>query len=76
MHPGDHKSEESSLIEVVQDALGKEYNTLSFRPSLVHRIDRDTSGVIMIAKEKKMLELLLDLLQSGKIEKVYHAIVI
>lgn len=30
----------------------------------------------MIAKTKKMLESLLDLLQTGKIEKVYHAIVL
>jgi 23S rRNA pseudouridine1911/1915/1917 synthase len=30
----------------------------------------------MIAKEKKMLEALLSLLQSGKIEKIYHAIII
>jgi 23S rRNA-/tRNA-specific pseudouridylate synthase len=60
----------------VQDHLGKKYNTLSFRPSLVHRIDRDTSGCIMIAKEKKMLESLLDLLQHDGIEKVYHAIVV
>ncbi len=76
VHPWDHKTKEVSLIEQVQDYLDGRYNTLSWKPSLVHRIDRDTSGVIMIAKEKKMLESLLDLLQSGKIEKIYHTIVI
>lgn len=30
----------------------------------------------MIAKDKKTLEALLDLLQSGQIEKVYHAVVL
>jgi RluA family pseudouridine synthase len=76
VHPGDHKSSEASLIEVVHDMLWDRYNSLSFRPSLVHRIDRDTSGVLIIAKEKKALEKLLDILQSGKMEKIYHTIVL
>lgn len=76
VHPGDHKTKEVSLIELVQDSLWKRYDTLTFRPSLVHRIDRDTSGVILVAKEKKMLEALLTLLQSGKIEKTYHTLVL
>ncbi len=76
VHPWDHKSKEVSLIELIQDSLWEKYNSLSFRPSLVHRIDRDTSGCIMVAKDKKTLEALLDLLQSGQIEKVYHAVVL
>jgi 23S rRNA pseudouridine955/2504/2580 synthase len=76
VHPGDHKTKEVSLIEHVLDYLGSTHNTLSFRPALVHRIDRDTSGTIMIAKDKQTLEKLLSLLQNGKIEKIYHAVVI
>ncbi len=76
VHPWDHKSDEVSLIEIVQDMLGDNYDSLSFRPSLVHRIDRDTSGVILIAKEKRALEWLLSDLQNGKIEKIYHTIVV
>jgi 23S rRNA pseudouridine955/2504/2580 synthase len=76
VHPGDHKTKEVSLIEMVQDYLWKRYNTLSFRPSLVHRIDRDTSGAIMIAKDKPTLEKILWLLQWGNIEKIYHALVL
>ncbi len=76
VHPGDHKSTEASLIEIVQDFLGKKYDSLSFKPSLVHRIDRDTSGALLIAKEKKVLDTLLSTLQSWKIEKIYHAVVV
>jgi len=76
VHPGDHKSDESSLIEQVQDSLGNQYNSLTFRPSLVHRIDRETSGCVMIAKDKQSLESLLEELQWHKIEKIYHAIII
>lgn len=76
VHPWDHKSTEASLIELVQDALGNTYDTLSFKPSLVHRIDRDTSGCILIAKEKKALEKLLSILQGWGMKKCYHAIVL
>ena len=76
VHPGDHKTTEVSLIELVQDMLWGRYDSLSFRPALVHRIDRDTSGAILIAKEKKTLEMLLDLLQNNGIEKIYHTLII
>lgn len=76
VHPGDHKTKEVSLIELVQDYLGGKHDSLTFKPALVHRIDRDTSGCILIAKEKETLELLLEQLQTHKIEKVYHAIVL
>ena len=56
--------------------LGKQYNSLTFKPSLVHRIDRDTSGCILIALKKNVLENLLAQLQNHSIEKVYHTIVI
>lgn len=52
VHPGDHKTTEASLIELVQDYLGNDYNSLTFKPSLLHRIDRETSGVIVIVKNK------------------------
>ena len=76
VHPGDHKTTEASLIELIQDQLWGRYDSLSFRPSLVHRIDRDTSGTLLIAKEKRTLDALLSLLQNGKIEKTYHAVVV
>lgn len=75
VHPGDHKTKEISLIECVQDMLGTRYNSLTFKPSLVHRIDRDTSGCILIAKDKSTLESLLADLQSHKIDKIYHAVI-
>lgn len=55
VHPADHKSTETSLIEQVQDYLWESFSSLTFKPSLIHRIDRDTSGIIMIAKDKKAL---------------------
>jgi 23S rRNA pseudouridine955/2504/2580 synthase len=51
-------------------------NSLTFKPSLVHRIDRDTSGLLMIAKKKDILsKLVADLKSHEKIKKTYYAIV-
>jgi 23S rRNA pseudouridine955/2504/2580 synthase len=76
VHPGDHKSEEISLIEQVQDYLGEKLSSLTFKPSLIHRIDRDTSGIVMIAKDKESLtKLSLDFGEKENLKKVYLALV-
>ncbi|MDD2566065.1 MAG: RluA family pseudouridine synthase [Candidatus Gracilibacteria bacterium] len=76
VHPGDFKTKDISLIQQVHDYLGGKLNSLTFKPSLVHRIDKDTSGIILIAKTKMSLDFLLKDLQSNKIEKYYLAIVL
>ena len=45
------------------------------RPGIVHRLDKDTSGVIMIAKNDKMMEYLQTLIREREVEKYYIAIV-
>lgn len=42
---------------------------------LVHRLDRDTSGCIMIAKKRSMLRFLHEQLRTGTIDKRYLALV-
>lgn len=42
---------------------------------LVHRLDRETSGCIMIAKKRSMLKYLHECLKEGTIEKNYLALV-
>lgn len=75
VHAGDHKTTESNIIDQAQDYLQGRYDSLTFRPALVHRIDRDTSGCLLIAKDKSVLETLLSELQAHDMEKVYHTIV-
>lgn len=45
------------------------------RPGVVHRLDKDTSGVLVLAKNKKMYEFLKNQFQNREIKKVYNAIV-
>jgi 23S rRNA pseudouridine955/2504/2580 synthase len=42
---------------------------------LVHRLDRETSGCLLIAKRRSMLRALHDLLREGRVEKRYLALV-
>ena len=42
---------------------------------LVHRLDRDTSGCIIVAKKHSMLRALHLLLRQGQVTKQYHALV-
>jgi 23S rRNA pseudouridine1911/1915/1917 synthase len=45
------------------------------RPGVVHRLDRDTSGVIVVAKNDQAHDVLASQFKSRKVEKVYLAIV-
>ena len=45
------------------------------RPGIVHRIDKDTSGLLMIAKNDKAHLALSNLLKDHHITRRYHAIV-
>ncbi len=45
------------------------------RPWIVHRLDKDTSGLIMIAKNDKMMKYLQDIIQMREVDKYYIAIV-
>jgi tRNA pseudouridine32 synthase / 23S rRNA pseudouridine746 synthase len=44
-------------------------------PALVHRLDRDTSGCLVLGRHHKALEKLGLLFKQGKVEKTYWAIV-
>jgi len=45
------------------------------RPGIVHRLDKDTSGVIVITKTKEAYQFLKTQFQNRKVEKIYNAVV-
>jgi len=45
------------------------------RPGIVHRLDRDTSGLLLVAKTQRYFEYLKSLFQKQQIEKKYLAFV-
>ena len=77
-------SEESSVV----DWLIKKYPTIksvgdpstgswqgNSRPGIVHRLDKDKSGILLIAKNQEAFEYFKKLFQERKIKKVYGALV-
>lgn len=50
-------------------------NIDSDRPGIVHRIDKDTSGLMIVAKDNKTHELLADMIKNKKVERIYWALV-
>ena len=48
-------------------------DTFTFRP--INRLDKDTSGIVLIAKDEFTASLLNEKIRNGKIKKTYRAIV-
>ena len=46
------------------------------RPGIVHRLDKDTSGVMVIAKNDRSHHALVELFKARQVKKIYHAIVV
>lgn len=60
-----------SLTEVIH----KQYINCGFLPMPCHRLDRNTSGLVLFAKNSESLEILLDKFKHHEIEKHYLALV-
>ncbi|MGQ9856962.1 MAG: RluA family pseudouridine synthase [Fervidobacterium sp.] len=70
VHPGKAVNK-PSLIEGL-----KHYGEKNgFEPFLVHRLDKDTSGVLIVAKNRQAARELSELISSRDVEKIYTALV-
>ena len=50
-------------------------NKKSIRPGIVHRLDKDTSGLMIVAKDDKTHDLLAGMIKNKKVERKYLALV-
>ncbi len=64
-----------SKEETVADLLQKKYGIDLARGGLAHRLDKDTSGLLLVAKTKQALENLQNQFKSRTIKKEYVALV-
>jgi RluA family pseudouridine synthase len=75
VHPGTGHSNGDTLIDLVQAYMAAQARDRSTPdPVLVHRIDRDTSGLILIAKNKRVLRFLHTHFREHQIDKKYFAV--
>lgn len=81
VHPA-HKDEQNTLINAlinyfpkISEAVYEKGNELSeTRAGLVHRLDRNTSGVMIVAKNRKAMHSLAKQIQNRTVEKKYLAL--
>jgi len=52
---------------------GRQVNQI--RPGIVHRLDKDVSGIMLVARNQKYFEYLKNLFQTRQIKKIYLALV-
>ncbi len=67
VHPGAGINNDTLLNAVIAH--------LDVRPSIVHRLDKDTSGLMVIAKNEEAHSFLSELLSNRKVKREYLAVV-
>ena len=70
------KTGDETLIDIVKNYIKKTYNKPgNVFVGLPHRIDRPTSGIVVLSKTSKSLSRMTEILREKKIKKTYWAIV-
>ncbi len=58
------------------DVDGTDGETITFRPGIVHRLDKGTTGILVVAKTRDALSALSDSFAARKVRKSYVAITV
>jgi 23S rRNA pseudouridine1911/1915/1917 synthase len=80
VHAGAGQNEEARNLGTLVNALLYRFKALSstggdLRPGIVHRLDKDTSGLIVVAKNDRAHAALGEMFSSRRIKKTYIALV-
>jgi 23S rRNA pseudouridine1911/1915/1917 synthase len=78
VHPSAGHHDGDTLVNaLLARANGSEYGGIAgvARPGIVHRLDRDTSGLLMVAKYDAAQQSLMAQLKARRIRKTYQALV-
>jgi 23S rRNA pseudouridine1911/1915/1917 synthase len=80
VHAGSGQSEDARNRGTLVNALLYRFKTLSLtggdlRPGIVHRLDKQTSGLIVVAKNDRAHAALAEMFSNRKIKKTYIALV-
>ncbi len=79
MHPGAGHEHEPTLIDLILAAYDRGDGESTFRPSLVHRLDRETSGAVAVALSGPALRKLAEMFRrhdaTNGVTKQYCAII-
>jgi 23S rRNA pseudouridine1911/1915/1917 synthase len=80
VHAGSGQNDDARSRGTLVNALLHRFNALSasggeLRPGIVHRLDKDTSGLIIVAKNDTAHAALAELFSSRRVHKIYTALV-
>jgi len=67
-HHSRNKIDEKSLMQLIEDQLGARYFP-------IHRLDRKTSGIILLASKKEYVSTFQTLFTNKEIKKIYYGVV-
>ena len=76
VHPGNGNTEHTLVNALMGYTKNLSDAGENFRPGIVHRIDKDTSGLMIVAKNNKAHELLAEGFKNKTIHREYLALVI
>jgi len=79
VHPGDGEDNEKTLVNGLLYKYGIEGLSTGenpSRPGIVHRLDKDTSGLMIVCKKNDVHTAIKQQFQDKVVQKWYHAIVI
>ena len=62
----------NGLLHRYGDLPGMEMN----RPGIVHRLDKDTSGIMLVARTEKVQRKLAEAFKNREVHKIYHALLL
>jgi 23S rRNA pseudouridine955/2504/2580 synthase len=72
VHEGKTVSKQESLLGTLED----HYRDRSIKPQLIHRLDQDTSGLLLVAKNPQAATELASYFETGKVDKEYLCLVV
>ncbi len=75
VHPDKHSQERTLLDLILKQYPEIKEVGLPGRNGIVHRLDKDVSGLMAVARTKKMYDHFIEQFQQGKVKKEYSALV-
>ena len=72
VHEGKTVNKRTSLLGILESR----YRGTDIKPRLIHRLDQDTSGLLMIAKNQQTADELIGRFESGTVGKEYLCLVV
>ncbi len=76
VHPSEHSSLRSgTIVNALMSKFSFKHNFDDLRPGIVHRLDKDTSGLLVIAKNEDSYLQLVDQFKDRLVKKSYLALI-